>query len=860
MAASPLVLVLGMHRSGTSLLGGVLQHLGLALPGEVIAADQHNPAGYFEWDQIVEIQENLLIDLERWWPSEQGCLRLPPDWLLHPATLAAREQIRALLAPEQKQQQGPWGLKDPRCSRLLPLWIDLAEDLGLPLRLVLACRDPSEVVESLVHRDRQSTGMDHNRAQRLWWLHNTDVLQAAAAMALPVTVIDYGRWFSAPDQQLSYLLEALPELQPSLEQQQQALASVRPELRRSGVRLKGEASGTERKPAWLDPAVTKLHRALLALQGQAAGKSVPRRWLAQQALPRRLALGQVAVPEAKWLRAHPESWRHWLEVLGRCPAPQLRQEVVLGPRPKISCCGMPWLELKPQLLLQHLPIPELAHRELDAAASSDHQLHLSAAAETSPEGFEHLAINLELPAPDRVWHWFNLLSAQEAIWDPDPARVLLLRALGLKAWWLNPEASVNGWLAQPAARSSSRWASLLGLAPVTNNSLLVLGPAVPSFGRALALEASQPSASAPLDNTSAQQPIQYQPGWLELSVSTLEQGLARAGWLQAAANSAARVIWSNPLSASLPEESALLQGMPHPPVVLAPSLLPADLRALHRGEREGVLVEDRPAQEAEVLFECSAPQREDNVAVRAAVVVSLYNYSGRIEEALNSVAEQTEAALELVVVDDASSDGGAELVRAWMQAHQRRFSRCLLLRHRRNSGLASARNTAFNAAHAAWCFVLDADNLLFPAAVATCMDLAEQVDGAVAVVHPLLAFELEAKRPDDVRSLVGFGSWQIERFKDGNYVDAMALIRREAWQQVGGYTHIEGGWEDFDFWCKLVEAGFHGVQCPQILAAYRSHGSSMTELSTTRRQRPLSITLQDRHPWLQLPFAQVESY
>ena len=90
MASSPLVLVLGMHRSGTSLLGGVLQHLGLALPGDVIAADKHNPAGYFEWDQIVEIQENLLIDLERWWPSEQGCLPLPSAWLLHPAPMAAR--------------------------------------------------------------------------------------------------------------------------------------------------------------------------------------------------------------------------------------------------------------------------------------------------------------------------------------------------------------------------------------------------------------------------------------------------------------------------------------------------------------------------------------------------------------------------------------------------------------------------------------------------------------------------------------------------------------------------------------------------------------------------------------------------
>ena len=151
--------------------------------------------------------------------------------------------------------------------------------------------------------------------------------------------------------------------------------------------------------------------------------------------------------------------------------------------------------------------------------------------------------------------------------------------------------------------------------------------------------------------------------------------------------------------------------------------------------------------------------------------------------------------------------------------------------------------------------MLDADNLLFPVAVATWMDLAEQADAAVAVVHPLLAVEVEAGRPDEQRSLLGYGSWQKAKFRAGNFVDAMALIRRLAWQQVGGYTHIEGGWEDFDFWCKLVEAGFHGVQCSQILAAYRSHASSMTAHSTRRLQRPLSVTLQNRHPWLALPLA-----
>ena len=68
MSISPLVLVVGMHRSGTSMLGGILQKLGVGLPGELVSADEHNPAGYHEWDRVVSIQERLLIDLDRWWP------------------------------------------------------------------------------------------------------------------------------------------------------------------------------------------------------------------------------------------------------------------------------------------------------------------------------------------------------------------------------------------------------------------------------------------------------------------------------------------------------------------------------------------------------------------------------------------------------------------------------------------------------------------------------------------------------------------------------------------------------------------------------------------------------------------------
>ena len=129
MSTAPLLLVLGMHRSGTSLLAGVLERLGVALPGDVIAGDQHNPSGYFEWADVVALQERLLIDLDRWWPSAAGVEPLPADWLSAPATTAFRAALRGRLERSMAQQSDLWAIKDPRSSLLLPIWIDLAHFL-----------------------------------------------------------------------------------------------------------------------------------------------------------------------------------------------------------------------------------------------------------------------------------------------------------------------------------------------------------------------------------------------------------------------------------------------------------------------------------------------------------------------------------------------------------------------------------------------------------------------------------------------------------------------------------------------------------------------------------------------------------
>jgi len=97
----PLILITGMHRSGTSLLGSILPACGVTMPGPLISGDHNNPEGYFERSDITELQEQLLIDLNRWWPSVNGLQELPNNWLETTAGQDASHKLHALLQDEQ---------------------------------------------------------------------------------------------------------------------------------------------------------------------------------------------------------------------------------------------------------------------------------------------------------------------------------------------------------------------------------------------------------------------------------------------------------------------------------------------------------------------------------------------------------------------------------------------------------------------------------------------------------------------------------------------------------------------------------------------------------------------------------------
>jgi glycosyltransferase involved in cell wall biosynthesis/SAM-dependent methyltransferase len=258
--------------------------------------------------------------------------------------------------------------------------------------------------------------------------------------------------------------------------------------------------------------------------------------------------------------------------------------------------------------------------------------------------------------------------------------------------------------------------------------------------------------------------------------------------------------------------------------------------------RRDVRLPEPPIADHEVVFEADHLATAD-----VTVVMPLYNYAGYVEEALDSVWAQTLAALDLVVVEDRSTDDSLAVALRWLEANAARFNRVLLLRNRANSGLAATRNAGFEAAHTPYVLPLDADNRLLPECAAACLRTAR--DTGAAIAYPVI------QQFGVSQDLMGDRSFDPLRLQLGNYIDAMALISKAAWVAVGGYDRGRGGWEDFHFLCWLVERGFWGERVPGgPLAEYRVHPTSMMQVSASQPEviRRMMNEATTAHPWLRI--------
>ncbi|MGD9971467.1 MAG: hypothetical protein AB7S77_00245, partial [Desulfatirhabdiaceae bacterium] len=217
------LVVIGMHRSGTSMLAGCLHRLGVNLGTSMMAPNPSNELGYFENRDIVLIHDILLRDLGCRWDVLGN---LPDDWLESEAADQAEKKLITLIEREFSVDR-LWAVKDPRICRLMPLWTRLLKRMDVQPIFTIMVRHPFEVAKSLEKRDQ----FDLMKGHLLWMVHYRDALNRC--LEYPHVMITYDQLLADPFSTLNRISRVLNFSYPQdIDQYYSSIINfIRPELK-----------------------------------------------------------------------------------------------------------------------------------------------------------------------------------------------------------------------------------------------------------------------------------------------------------------------------------------------------------------------------------------------------------------------------------------------------------------------------------------------------------------------------------------------------------------------------------------------------------------------------------------------------
>jgi hypothetical protein len=233
------VMVVGMHRSGTSAVTRVINLLGVPLgrPDDIYSAAD-NPSGHWESRTLCALNDLIL---HAFGGFDMGAPPMPAAWLRSRRAEQLRGVMRATF--DDVYPDGQWLWKDPRVCLTLPLWRQVLDDFCI----VLVVRNAGPVVRSL-HR-REGHGYPRLYCHALWDDYNRRA--ATAAAGLPVVTVDFDAMREDPVQQVKHLYDGLSllgvqlhgEIDAAAASLHQSAGSARPSRPDRGHRLAAALKG-----------------------------------------------------------------------------------------------------------------------------------------------------------------------------------------------------------------------------------------------------------------------------------------------------------------------------------------------------------------------------------------------------------------------------------------------------------------------------------------------------------------------------------------------------------------------------------------------------------------------------------------
>ncbi len=194
------LLLLGMHRSGTSALAGALENVGVGFGDRLMPSRPgDNPRGYFEDLEIFDLHERMLDGAGFSWDDPRHLdLKSLPAGAMDPY----RAELIQLLR-DRFVGRPLWAVKDPRLCLLAPEWTGILSELEVIPGFVIVYRHPAEVAASLASRN----GFSAEKSAGLWLQHN--LAAEAATRGRPRAFVSYEELLAHPVEVLTTVAETL---------------------------------------------------------------------------------------------------------------------------------------------------------------------------------------------------------------------------------------------------------------------------------------------------------------------------------------------------------------------------------------------------------------------------------------------------------------------------------------------------------------------------------------------------------------------------------------------------------------------------------------------------------------------------
>lgn len=217
--------------------------------------------------------------------------------------------------------------------------------------------------------------------------------------------------------------------------------------------------------------------------------------------------------------------------------------------------------------------------------------------------------------------------------------------------------------------------------------------------------------------------------------------------------------------------------------------------------------------------------KQDQVPSLVSVIIPAYNRRDLIIETLDSVAAQTYRPIELIVVDDGSTDGTGHAVVAWFQAlnDAQRDGLSLNIVRRTNGGQQRARNSGLAEARGEFIQFLDSDDILHPEKISLHVKKLRVDRSLDCVYSALTSFISDIDWNVSPHPKCAHHGDLVSHLVDNPLNTNLGLYRRSICDKVGGWNEKINKWTDVEFVLRIIQSGGKVGHVPGVYVGFRDH-------------------------------------